>query len=119
MIDPSNPNVAALLEIPPAVLQEIAEGSEEALAGTARVQLAFIMERMTMRCVDPATSPAAIASIMEVLRKMAAQQKDAGVGAGGPQVVINISRAAENDGLTIEGVAKTIPAGENPVLDGD
>ena len=94
---------ADMMRIPRKLLEEIAEGDEAALSGTARVQLAFIMEQMTMRCVDPATSPTAIASIMEVLRKISQGQKAEGP-AGGPQVVINISRARDrSEGITIEG----------------
>lgn len=104
MIDPDNKAVAKLMAIPPALLEEIANGNEEALAGTARVQLAYIMESMTMRCVDPQTSPSAVASIMEVLRKMAVNGKGEDAGSGGPQVVINITRAKDRaEGITIEG----------------
>ena len=105
MLDPDNPSVADALAIPPKLLHEINSGNEEALSGAARVQLAYIMERMAQRCVDPQTSPSAVASIMEVLRKMATSQKDNANKSSGPEVIINITRARDRDdeGIVIEG----------------
>jgi len=111
MIDPDNKAVANILAIPPTLLSEIAEGNEEALSGTARVQLAYIMETMTRRCVDPATSPSAVASIMEVLRKMSSGKAGDADKSGEPRVVINITRAKEkHESVTIEGNAVEVPA---------
>ena len=112
MIDPENKAVAKHLDIPPALLEEIAMGNEEALSGAARVQLAFIMERMTHRCVDPSTSPSAVASIMEVLRKMSAGKNGDADKLTGPQVVINITRAKDREDapVVIEGTAETLEA---------
>lgn len=104
MIDPSNKAVAEMMEIPPALLEEVLNGNEEALSGIARVQLTYIMEKMTQRCVDPSTSPSAVASVMEILRKMAMTNKDDANKSGGPQVVINITRAKDHAGdLSISG----------------
>ena len=110
MIDPENKAYSKHLAIPPTLLEEIAKGSEEALAGAARVQLAYIMEQMTVRCVDGSTSPSAVASVMEVLRKMSTSSKDAGNNSAGPGVVINITRAKDrsDDGITIEGRANKL-----------
>lgn len=106
MMDTKNPAVAKTLAIPPALLEEIAAGNEEALSGTARVQLAYIMEAMTHKCVDPSTSPSAVASIMEVLRKMASGSKGDADKSAGPGVVINITRAKDrDDAITIDGTA--------------
>jgi hypothetical protein len=103
MIDPEDEAYGKHLRIPPALLEEIAGGSEDALAGAARVQLAYIMEQITLRCVDKNTSPSAVASVMEVLRKMSTSQKEA-AASGGPGVVINITRAKDREdaGITIE-----------------
>lgn len=104
-LDLDNKAVAKAMEIPPALLQEILDGNEQALSGVARVQLTYLMEKMTQRCADPNTSPAAVASIMEILRKMSTSNKSAESGTG-PQVVINISRAVEREEtVTIEGQA--------------
>jgi len=110
MINPDNAAVAKLMAIPPALLEEIASGNEAALSGTARVQLAYIMEQVTQRCVDPSTSPAAVASIMEVLRKMASSGKTDADKSAGPSVVINITRAKDRDEepITIEGVSTPV-----------
>lgn len=111
MLDRDNQAVNKALSIPPALLQEILDGNDEALAGVARVQLAYLMERMTERCADPATSVNGVASIMEILRKLAAGNREGGEHSGGPQVVINISRARDrNDAVTIEGAARRVEA---------
>jgi len=103
MLDPDNKAVAKALAIPPALLEEINAGNEEALSGLARAQLAFLMERMTMRCLDPNVSPAAMSSFLEILRKMSVGKNEA-QSLGGPQVVINITRAKDrDDSVTIEG----------------
>lgn len=110
MLDTENKAVAKAMDIPPALLEEILNGNEDALSGVARVQLTYLMEKMTHRCADPNTSPNAVASIMEILRKMAQGNKSAGEQ-GGPQVVINISRARDNaDKVLIEGQAVQVPS---------
>lgn len=121
MNDIENKAVAQRLAIPPALLEEIADGNEEALTGAARVQLAYIMEHMTHRCVDPATSPSAVGGIMEVLRKMSQGQKVDANLTGGPQVVINITRARDRENqesrevVVIEGKSTEIPALDSEV----
>ena len=108
MLDRDNKAVSAAMDISPRLLEEIIDGNDAALAGVARVQLTYLMEKMTHRCADPNTSPAAVASIMEILRKMAAGNKVES-GGGGPKVVINISRAKDNpDNISIAG--RTIEA---------
>lgn len=99
MLDRENDAVAKALSIPPALLQEILEGNDDALSGLARVQLAYLMEKLTERCADPSTSVNGAASVMEILRKMAAGEKG-GMGSGDnqPQVIINITRARDRAG---------------------
>jgi hypothetical protein len=111
MLNRDNQAVDKALSIPPALLQEIMEGNDEALVGLARVQLAYLMERMTERCADPTTSVNGVASIMEILRKLASGNPAGGDVGTGPQVVINISRArdrSESDAITIQGSARRV-----------
>ena len=107
-IDVTNPQVEQIMAIPPALLEAIHNGELDALSATARVQLAYLMEKATIRCAtDASVSPSATASIMEVLRKISASGKDVSDSDGGPQVVINITRRKDSDdAITIEGSSK-------------
>lgn len=110
MANLNNPAVYDKLTLSPKLLEEIGLGNDEALAGVARTQLAVVMEHMALRCLDPSTAPSAVASILEVLRKLSLGTKPDPSAQSAPQVVINITRTKDSDEkLVIDGSAETLP----------